>query len=368
MTSLSANYLSADQIVSNRAANGAQFKWQTWDDLLPTIQDEDLIDGWISAYFTILFGDPFVRKSMLVAHWIKALLMNEPFLDALPRATGSGHRIMIITTDGGANKQLRKRLERLGMPGQVARERLLVLDQVRFSTETINPLLADVRAFGATLVVIDTLQGASPVGTDISSSKEMGLPLDCIKKLSQVCAVVALHHSAKSHIEGRARTPAGSVSILGDARLAIHLEGNPKEDYRKVELLPNDAEPRTVAINITKDFIELTELRKKQRDGSESKQKRKTTDHAILSAIAIYNNRATIATKTDSANLVAVKGIGRKAETPSIVRRLNRSVFHQQKVGARLLVFEDGGISTGVDWEKYVQPVIDTMGQTDPSP
>ncbi len=196
---------------------------------------------------TALDGDPGMGKSTLLLDIIARYTTGRPMPEEEVALCGPGGVVLVMIEDD-PNDTLRPRLERAGADlsrisylGEIPAGEIEGIPYSRpFNLQTDIPLLIrEVRRMSAGLVIFDPLAGlvgkASP-----NDSKDMYGVLNPLAAVSRVMetAVVFTRHFTKFESENSLYRGAGSMAVIGRARLGLIVTTDP--DNEEVRVLANN--------------------------------------------------------------------------------------------------------------------------------
>lgn len=179
---------------------------------------QDLIP---SGAINILFGNPYVGKSILSMSLATALVTGQPTWLGLPLKR---HGRVLYVDEENPEQDVFRRLQRLGIrPGDTPKFRYLLDQGIRLDRDP-GPLLEEVETFRPELLVIDSLTRVHT--KDENSAGDMSkLFNDGIKPLSRKTGttVLVLHHANKVDASDSTayQRMRGSIDIGGSADTSI---------------------------------------------------------------------------------------------------------------------------------------------------
>jgi RecA-family ATPase len=174
-----------------------------------------LIEGYVSASSTIIFGQPKAGKTVLMTQLVRSLAEGVPFFDV----PVSKHRVAVALTDPGAFVDFAKQCADLGMEV----ENIVCVEDIRDDSDFDTAIkMADV-------LVVDNLDGLLPPNADMNSRNGVRPTIERLNTaIANNVSVIVVHHANKPGQFGAGRLPNGSQFITAWPRSILHLEKNRK--------------------------------------------------------------------------------------------------------------------------------------------
>ena len=214
--------------MSTGESRGPRANVKTLSDVTPE-RVQWLWPGWLPiGKLVILDGDPSVGKSTLTADWAARVSTGTPWPDGSECLAGD---VLLLSAEDGLGDTIRPRLDAAG--GNA--ERIHALESVTYVAEDGTTRarafnLSDVAALERTvsehrprLVLIDVLMAYMPGKVDSHKDQDVRTVLGELARIADRygCCIVALRHMNKSAGTRALYRGAGSIGIVGAARVAM---------------------------------------------------------------------------------------------------------------------------------------------------
>jgi hypothetical protein len=179
---------------------------------------------------TILEGDPGIGKSYLAMHLAAVKSAGLELPDGVKVPAG---RVLYLTTEDDPSFTLRPRIE--AMEGNVSRIRF-VQEFLTFDEKGVEKLEQELEEYEHDLVVVDTLYGFVPAGTDTNKGVDIRALLTRVSKVASEhdAAVLLIRHWTKGDRGKAIYRGSGSIDIIAVARSAITIAVHPEEPGQRV--------------------------------------------------------------------------------------------------------------------------------------
>jgi len=223
--------------MSTGESRGPRANVKTLSDVTPE-RVQWLWPGWLPiGKLVILDGDPSVGKSTLTADWAARVSTGTPWPDGSECLAGD---VLLLSAEDGLGDTIRPRLDAAG--GNA--ERIHALESVTYVAEDGTTRarafnLSDVAALERTvsehrprLVLIDVLMAYMPGKVDSHKDQDVRTVLGELARIADRygCCIVALRHMNKSAGTRALYRGAGSIGIVGAARVAMLAGHDPTDE------------------------------------------------------------------------------------------------------------------------------------------
>lgn len=223
--------------MSTGESRGPRANVKTLSDVTPE-RVQWLWPGWLPiGKLVILDGDPSVGKSTLTADWAARVSTGTPWPDGSECLAGD---VLLLSAEDGLGDTIRPRLDAAG--GNA--ERIHALESVTYVAEDRTTRarafnLSDVAALERTvsehrprLVLIDVLMAYMPGKVDSHKDQDVRTVLGELARIADRygCCIVALRHMNKSGGSKAMYRGAGSIGIVGAARVGMLAGHDPTDE------------------------------------------------------------------------------------------------------------------------------------------
>jgi archaellum biogenesis ATPase FlaH len=190
---------------------------------------------------TILDGDPGMGKSLIAMNIVACVTTGQPMPDGTPGIQGG---CIIIAPEDSAEDTIKPRLEAAGVdPSQVLLlntmeildlKRMGIFEHTFSLARDQEDLEKTIKRRKAKLVVLDPLMAV--LGRDASASsdqdvREVLIPLAHLAERTE-CAILIIRHLNKGNSSNPLYRGAGSIGIIGTARIGLIVVRDPNDDRR----------------------------------------------------------------------------------------------------------------------------------------
>ncbi len=190
---------------------------------------------------TILEGDPGVGKSLIALNIAACVSAGHPMPDGTPGIQGG---VILIAPEDGAADTIKPRLEAVG--GDLTQVLLLdtmeifdvkrmgIFDDPFSLPRDLQDLEIIIKRRNAKLVVLDPLMAV--LGREVSASNDQGIR-EVLTPLAQLaertkCAILIIRHLNKGNSPNSLYRGAGSIGIIGAARMGLIVVRDPNDEQR----------------------------------------------------------------------------------------------------------------------------------------
>jgi archaellum biogenesis ATPase FlaH len=190
---------------------------------------------------TILEGDPGVGKSLIALNIAACISAGHPMPDGTPGIQGG---VILIAPEDGAADTIKPRLEAVG--GDLTQVLLLdtmeifdvkrrgIFDYPFSLPRDLQDLEIIIKRRNAKLVVLDPLMAV--LGREVSASNDQGIR-EVLTPLAQLaertkCAILIIRHLNKGNSPNSLYRGAGSIGIIGAARMGLIVVRDPNDEQR----------------------------------------------------------------------------------------------------------------------------------------
>ena len=190
---------------------------------------------------TILEGDPGVGKSLIALNIAACVSAGHPMPDGTPGIQGG---VILIAPEDGAADTIKPRLEAAG--GDLTQVLLLdtmeifdvkrmgIFDDPFSLPRDMQDLEIIIKRRNAKLVVLDPLMAV--LGREVSASSDQDIR-EVLTPLAQLaertrCAILIIRHLNKGNSSNSLYRGAGSIGIIGAARMGLIVVRDPNDEQR----------------------------------------------------------------------------------------------------------------------------------------
>ncbi|BCN45261.1 AAA family ATPase [Prescottella equi] len=252
-----------------------KFTLRKWEDVKP-LSDTDawIIDGYVSAFHTMFYGESKAGKSSLVSAVIASLVCGTPFLEVSPNRK---MRVAVFGSDDGAAEEYKERILS-AMPEEMDDPGIGFYQLGTMHPKDWSDAVEAVRRDGYEFVVIDNVEDCID-GDPNTSQPWQRLYNGTRGLLAHGIPVLLVHHASDKTFQGKKSSkPGGHYKATASVRHRVHVRKVGKVGRVDLDIVGNRDMERTVRLMRTGlvDFEVVGEdsAEDLQHKAEESRQKR----------------------------------------------------------------------------------------------
>ncbi|EKT81850.1 hypothetical protein WSS_A15199 [Rhodococcus opacus M213] len=314
-----------------------KFKQRTYAEVNP-LTDEDawIIDGYVSSFHTMFYGEPKAGKSSLVSAVIASVVSGQPFLGVSPNRK---MRVAVFGSDDGAAEEYRERIgsaftEDLESPP------IGFYDLPVMSASDWPEAVAQVIEDGYDFVVIDNVEGCID-GDPNQSQPWQRLYAGTKGFIAKGIPVLLVHHASDKSFQGsKSSKPGGHYKATASVRHRVHIRKIGKIGKMELDLVGNRGQERTVKLMRT-GLVEydVTGEETAEEMQAESEKTKRTRDKAVMDA-NLEKSKFVVAhcqgmSDRDAASSLAAKFGGTEEGQKTFLRHMKGALLDKQGRGSR---------------------------------